>query len=142
MVASSALYAILADVILVVHFAYVAFVVVGLGLVWIGYFLGWGWVRDFRFRALHLLAMGVVVAESLLGIVCPLTVWEDDLRRLAGQDPGSDKGFVAELVRRLLFFDVEPWVFTVIYTVFFIALVASFIVVRPRGPRAGNARLK
>ena len=132
---SPALSAVLADAILVVHFAYVAFVVVGLVLVWLGYFLGWGWVRNFWFRALHLASMGIVVAESVLGIVCPLTVWEDDLRRRAGQDPGSEKGFVAEWVHRLMFFDLEPWVFTIIYVVFFAALVTSFILVRPRWPR-------
>jgi uncharacterized protein DUF2784 len=137
---SPTLHAILADAILVLHFAYVAFVVVGLVLVWLGYFLGWCWVRNFWFRALHLLAMGIVVAESLLGIVCPLTVWEHDLRRLAGQDPGSEKGFIAEWVHRLMFFDLEPWVFTVIYVVFFAALVGSFIFVRPGRPRARDKR--
>jgi hypothetical protein len=132
------LYAVLADAVLVLHFAYVAFVVAGLALVWLGWLRGWSWVRNFWFRATHLLAMGVVVAESVLDIVCPLTVWEDDLRRLAGQDPGSDQGFVAEWVHRLLFFDLEPRVFTLIYAAFFLAVVMSFIVVPPRRPGAGR----
>ncbi len=77
-------YRLLADVILVVHFTFVAFVVLGLLAVWTGRFLRWSWVRNFWFRLAHLLAIGIVAAESLGGIVCPLTTWEARLRELAG----------------------------------------------------------
>ena len=38
----------LADVVLVLHFAYVLFVVGGLVAIWLGCALGWRWVRNFR----------------------------------------------------------------------------------------------
>ena len=125
-----------------VHFGYVAFVVLGLGVVWVGYFRRWGWVRNVYFRVTHLLAMGIVVAEALLGIVCPLTVWELELRTLAGQEAAIDS-FVARWVHRVLFFEADEAVFTVGYSLFFVALVLSFIFVRPtlkRGkPGRGNS---
>jgi hypothetical protein len=73
------LYRTLADVIVTVHFAYVAFVIVGLAFTLIGAALHWTWVRNFWFRIIHLLMIGIVVAEAWLGIVCPLTTWENRL---------------------------------------------------------------
>src|SRR5207249_10359279 len=61
-----------------VHFAFVAFVVAGFILIWVGFFLRWSFVRDTRFRLAHLLAMAFVLGESLLGLICPLTTWEED----------------------------------------------------------------
>ena len=77
--------ALLADLILLLHFAFVIFVVGGLVAIWVGYFLRWRFVRDVRFRVAHLLAMAFVLGESLLGIICPLTTWEDKLRMKAGE---------------------------------------------------------
>jgi len=126
-------YSILADGVMLVHFAYVGFVVVGLALVWLGYFCRWRWVRGFWFRLTHVLAMAVVVVESLCGIVCPLTVWEAELRDRAGQQSHSGS-FLQEWVHRVLFFELEESTFVWIYIVFFALLVLSFLVVRPRWP--------
>ena len=49
-----------------------------------GIALRWAWVRNFWFRTIHLAMIAVVVAESLCGIVCPLTDWEDRLREAGG----------------------------------------------------------
>ncbi len=54
--------------------------------------------------------IGIVVAEALAGIPCPLTVWERQLRKAAGQVayPGD---FIGYWTHRLLFYRAEPWVF-------------------------------
>ncbi len=98
----------LADLILALHAAYVLFVVGGLGLIWLGIWRGWRWVRHFWFRLLHLAAIGLVAAEALIGLTCPLTVLEDWLR--SESDPSM--GFVARWVQRVLFWDFPGWVFT------------------------------
>ncbi len=103
----------LADFVLVVHFAFVLFVVSGLPLIWIGAAAGWRWIRNFRFRMAHLAAILFVSVEAAAGIWCPLTVWEDMLR---GATP--DKSFIARWVHAVLFYDLPPWVFTVAYLVF------------------------
>ena len=66
----------LADLILIAHGAVVLFIVAGLPAIWIGASCGWRWVRNFWFRVAHLAAIVFVAAEALLGIACPLTVWE------------------------------------------------------------------
>jgi len=47
----------LADVILVVHFAFVLFVVGGFALILAGAALGWAWIRNPAFRYAHLAAI-------------------------------------------------------------------------------------
>jgi hypothetical protein len=117
----------IADLIVVVHFAIVLFIVGGLAAVWMGAALGWAWVRNPWFRYLHLTAIGYVALEALLGIACPLTVWEDLLR--GGARPDS---FVGRSVRRLLFYDAPEWVFTTAYVAWALATLATLRFVPPR----------
>ena len=128
------LYLVFADLVLVLHLAIVAFMVLGLLVIWIGFWRRWEFVRNFWFRLVHLAAMGVVLAESVFGVLCPLTVWEERLRQLAsggGQYAGS---FVQHWVHRILFYQADERVFIVFYAAFFGAIVLSLFLVRPRGP--------
>jgi hypothetical protein len=123
----------LADLIVVFHTAYVSFVVFGLAAILIGAVFHWGWVRNFWFRAIHLTTIGIVVIEALAGITCPLTDWENRLRHLAGQAsyPGD---FVGYWAHRLIFYQAEPWVFTVVYILFGLAVLAALVLAPPRRP--------
>lgn len=121
-----------ADFILIVHFLFVTFVVGGLALIWIGAAAGWGWVRNLWFRLAHLAAILYVVIESVIGIVCPLTIWEDALRGAR-----EEKSFVARWVHRILFYDFPEWVFTTAYVLFALLVAATWWFVRPE-PRRRN----
>ena len=114
---AAALYGLMADGILVVHFAFVLFVVLGLALILVGLRARWAWVHNRSFRIAHVAAIGIVVVQAWLGRLCPLTVWENELRRRAGQ-LDYQAGFVQHWLHRVLFFEAEPWVFTAIYTAF------------------------
>jgi Protein of Unknown function (DUF2784) len=112
----------LADTVLLIHFAIVAFVVAGLPTIVIGNWLQWGWVNAYGFRVLHLAAIVVISAQAWLGQYCPLTVLESWLRVQAG---GAAYGasFVQHWLERLFYFNAPLWVFAVVYTLF-AALVA------------------
>ena len=127
--------ALLADLVLLVHFAFVAFVVGGFALILAGAALGWGWIRNRAFRYAHLGAIVFVAAEALVGVACPLTVWENLLRRAGPEAPS----FVARWVGRLLYYDLPEWVFTLAYSLFAIAVAVTFRLVPPRS--AGRNRL-
>lgn len=119
---------------MLLHFAYVAFVVVGLLAVWAGYFLRWGFVRNFWFCIAHLACMGVVVLESAFGATCPLTTWELQLRLLAGGGQYYQGSFLQHWIHRVLFFRAGEEIFLIIYTAFFALLVLGLWIVKPRWP--------
>lgn len=120
-----------ADVILLLHVIYVTFVILGLLLVYVGKFLNWRWVRNPWFRLIHLLAITVVVVQSWLGVVCPLTNLEMALRSQAAGEVYAG-AFIAHWLETLLYYQASPWVFLVCYTVFAIIAAASWFWVRPR----------
>jgi len=92
-------------------------VVLGLLLtVWGGY-RRWAWIKNSWFRACHLAAIVIVVLQSWVGIICPLTTLEMWLRRMAGGDY-YDGGFIQYWLHRLLFFDAPLWVFVLAYSLF------------------------
>jgi Protein of Unknown function (DUF2784) len=109
----------LADTILLIHFVYVLFVVGSLPLIWIGALLKWPFVSSPWFRYLHLAAIMLVVAESLLGITCPLTMLENELRAIE-----TESSFIQNWVHKILFYRLPEYAFTLIY-IAFAALVAT-----------------
>jgi nitrate reductase gamma subunit len=82
----------LADLVLVVHFAFVLFVVLG-GL----FVLRWPWVA-----LLHIPAAtwGILIEYS--GWICPLTPLENSFRRLGGQ-AGYSGGFIQHYIQPVLY---------------------------------------
>ena len=118
----ASLSSVLADAILVVHFAFVVFVVVGFLLILIGLLARWPWIHNRYFRVTHLAAIGIVVVQAWFGQLCPLTIWENELRRQAGQS-GYTESFVEHWLHEILFYQAEPWVFTAIYTIFGVLVV-------------------
>jgi Protein of Unknown function (DUF2784) len=127
-------YLILADAILVLHALIVLFNVGALPVIWVGRFRGWRFVRDFSFRVIHLLLIAFVAGECVLGVVCPLTTWENDLRVQAGFGARYEGGFVAHWLHRMIFYDL-PWgVFAVGYGLFFALVAFTWVWVRPRPP--------
>ena len=124
----------LADVVLVLHAIVVLFNIGAVPVIWVGCFRGWAFVRNFYFRIVHLLLIGVVAAESVFGIVCPLTIWEGALRLSKGTGPLHQNGFIAHWLHQLLFYDFPGWLFTVAYLLFFLLVVFTFYRVRPQLP--------
>lgn len=124
-------YSLLADLVVAAHTAYVAYVLLGLPLTLWGLRRGWGWVRNPWFRLTHLAAILVVVLELLFKLACPLTVWEVELRALAGR-PVSEATFVGRLMNYLLFAAVPAWVSNALYVGFALAIALTFVLAPPR----------
>jgi len=124
-------YIFLADLLLFIHVAFVAFVVLGQIWILLGGALKWNGVRNPWFRLAHLIGIGIVVVQAWLGIICPLTRWEMALREKAGASTYSGS-FIAYWMDRLLYYDGPLWVFTLVYTLFGLSVLASWWWVRPR----------
>jgi hypothetical protein len=126
---------VLADGVLVVHFAFIAFVVLGLLVIWIGWWRKWAFVRGLWFRAAHLAAIALVAAQALLGIICPLTIWENQLRIIAGGEGRYAGSFVQHWLHQVIFFEAEGYVFTIAYVTFFLLVALSLWLVPPQRKR-------
>lgn len=86
------LYAILADIVLIFHFAFVAFALFG-GLLVLRFPRAW---------CLHLPALFWGIAVEWADWICPLTPLENALRLRAGQ-AGYDNGFVEYWIAAILY---------------------------------------
>ena len=133
------MYGLLADLVVGLHVLYVAYVVLGqLVIVAAGTFrCQWG--RNPWFRWSHLFAIGYVAFEELMGWVCPLTTWEQQLRTLAGQPWRADT-FMARIAHELLFskgqnFNWPPVMFTAVHIAFAVVVAQAFLLYPPRGVR-------
>jgi polyferredoxin len=122
---------VLADAVLVLHGLVVLFNIGTLPVIWIGYFRKWHFVRNPYFRWGHLLLLGFVLAETVCGLSCPLTLLEDALRVAGGESAGRQGGFVARWLQRLIFWDAPAAVFVGAYGLFFALVVFTFVRVRP-----------
>lgn len=125
-------YALLADIVLTLHVAIVAFVVGGLVLVVAGNLRGWRWANALWFRLAHLGAILFVVAETWLGMVCPLTTLELWLRARAGATVYGGS-FIEHWLQRVLYYEAPWWVFALAYSLFGLLVIAAWVYFPPRG---------
>lgn len=128
---SSVVFLLAADAILLLHVLFVAFVVAGLVLIFVGKVRAWSWVRNPWFRLAHLIAIGVVIIQSWFRVICPLTTLEMALRSRAG-DTLYSVSFISHWLETILYYQAPAWVFVVCYTTFGFVVVASWFLVHPR----------
>ncbi len=126
-----------ADVVVIVHALFVAFVVLGQFLIMIFGPWGFRWTRNFTFRAIHLAAIAFVAGEAVAGVECPLTVWERDYRDGNIRDVGQSC-LVARLANRALWYEVarpdqQVW-FLRGHVTFAVLVLVTFYLVPPRWP--------
>lgn len=125
------MYALAADTMLVVHVLFVLFMVFGLVLILAGKCFRWQWVSNRWFRLTHLAGIGTVVVQAWFGLICPLTVWEMNLRAKAGEAV-YEGSFIAHVLNELLYYHAPTWVFVVCYTAFGSLVLFSWFWVPPR----------
>ncbi|MFK7738660.1 MAG: DUF2784 domain-containing protein [Pirellulaceae bacterium] len=122
-------YTILADIVVLLHLAYVLYVLLGQVAIMAGYRFRWSWTRSPWFRISHVSMIGIVVVEALLSITCPLTTLETYLRLEGGQTV-RDGSFIGRLAHDALFVSLDSATLTFLYCAFgFTVLV--FLILSP-----------
>jgi hypothetical protein len=132
-------YGLLADFVVFLHVAYIGYVVLGQAAIIVAAPFKWQWARNPWFRFTHLLAIGVVAYEAIYQIRCPLTVWEEKLRALAGQSFNSSDTFMGRMLHDLMFIEGQPEIFfTTMYIATLVLVVQGLIMYPPRWFRVGK----
>ena len=124
----------LAQALLALHLAVIAFNVAGLVVIPLGARLGWRIVRLRWLRLLHLASWVVVAAQAALGRACFLTDWQGAL-----SGDGTATPMVMRWVNGLIYWPLPSWAFTVIY----LALLAYVVALwwwAPPNPRPSSGR--
>ena len=104
----------IADAFLLVHFCLAASITVGFFIIPIGYILHWNWVKSRNIRLLHLFLMGVITAETIVGLMCPLTILENMFRNV-----DYTSSFISYWVAEILYWDLPREVFVLLYSLCF-----------------------
>ncbi len=123
----------LADIVLVTHALFVAFIVGALLFTVVGGCRGWAWTRNLCFRCVHLAAIGIVVVQSWLNVKCPLTVLEMRLRANSGLEI-YEGGFIEYWLHRILYIDAPAWMFIACYTTFGLLVLWAWVRFPPERP--------
>lgn len=109
--------ALLADILLITHAMIILAVILPVPLIILGGILKWQWVHNNWFRHGHLAVIAFVVANTLLGNLCPLTIWENNYRIQSGRMI-YDSGFIAYWFGKLVYPDLPPHIFPWLYMIF------------------------
>lgn len=132
------MYGILADLMVIAHLMYVAYVLVGQLAIIVASAFQWQWGRNRWFRFTHLLAIAIVALEAVMGWQCPLTKWEYQLRKLAGQPFDGSETFMGRIVHSVMF-PTGPggqpppeYFFTMLYIAMLIIVVQGLMMYPPR----------
>ena len=102
----------IADIVLIFHFSIVIFIVSGLFLIPIGYKFNWIWVKNKKLRIIHIVMMTFITLEALLGITCPLTSIENELR-----ERYQSKSFIGYWIEQIIYWDFPTQFFIILYCI-------------------------
>ena len=103
----------LADLILIIHFAVVLFIIFGFCFP-IFYKFKFNFAKNYYIRIIHISLITIVLVATLAGVICPLTIIENLLRNST-----QSESLIAKLLRDLLFRDFSISYFLFIYFVCF-----------------------
>ena len=100
----------LADLVLLTHFAIAAFLAAGMLLIPIGAYWRWSWVRARRLRQIHAGLIVLITIEAIFHITCPLTILEALLRRTH-----APESFWGDQISKILYWDLPLEFFAILY---------------------------
>ena len=100
----------IADIVLFFHFCIVVFITFGFGLIPIGYNFNWIWIKNKKLRLLHFGMMIFVTFETILGLSCPLTVLENNLRGI-----NENQLFLSRWITEVIYWDFPSRFFLILY---------------------------
>ena len=115
--------ALLADALMLLHFLWAAFMVIGLPL---GLLL-----RSPTLRWVHFGGMVITAIIAAAGMYCPLTVWEESLRWEADQSFNFEGGFLAHHLSSILYPQIEPWILRSASVLWGALTVVLMVVIKP-----------
>ena len=102
----------IATFILILHFSIIIFIVGLFFLIPIGYRCGWVWQKNKKIRLFHLFLISIVTLETCIGVACPLTIIENNLRGVY-----VSNSFVYNFFNKMIYWDFPTVFFLITYLI-------------------------
>ena len=101
---------IIADIILLIHFLIIIFVVSLFIFIPVGYKFNWKFLKNKIIRVVHISLMTIVTIESLIGVHCPLTVLENKFRGVL-----YHTSLISRILKEIVFWQFPSYFFLIAY---------------------------
>lgn len=120
---------VIADIVMVIHFGWIIFMIWGFALTVLAFWRPIFFDR-WIFRSAHLAGILFVALWEILGKFCPLTIWENALRRGYNSKTDYPGSFIIGWIERLVYPDVSPLV-VIIPTIVMAGFTLVVFILRP-----------
>ena len=117
---------ILSEIVLLLHFSIFLFMILSFILIPYGYYKNWEWVKNIYFRSIHLILMGIILIETILGFMCPLTILENFLRANKKID-----NIFSKIIHQIMYWDFTNYQFIILYLLSLSYIIFLWFFFRP-----------
>ena len=114
------------EIVLLFHFCIFLFMILSFFLIPLGYYQKWEWVKNRYYRLIHLVLMGIIFIETILGFMCPLTILENFLR--------NDKEInnkITQIIHQIMYWDLPSYQFIILYLLSLLYLIFLWCFFKP-----------
>ena len=114
------------EIVLLFHFCIFLFMVLSFFLIPLGYHKKWEWVKNRYYRLIHLILMGIIFIETILGFMCPLTILEDFLR-----NDIEINNKITQIIHQVMYWDLPTNQFIILYLLSLLYLIFLWFFFKP-----------
>ena len=117
---------ILSEIVLLFHFSIFLFIIISFILIPLGYQKKWKWVKNKYYRLIHLVLMGIIFIETILGFMCPLTTLENFLR-----NDIEINNKITQIIHQIMYWDLPSYQFIILYLLSLLYLIFLWLFFKP-----------
>ena len=114
------------EIVLLFHFCIFLFMVLSFFLIPLGYYQKWEWVKNKYYRLIHLILMGIIFIETILGFMCPLTILENFLR-----NDIEINNKITQIIHQIMYLDLPTYQFIILYLLSLLYLIFLWFFFKP-----------
>ncbi len=114
------------EIVLLFHFCIFLFIILSFILIPLGYYQKWEWVKNKYYRLIHLVLMGIVFIETILGFMCPLTILENFLR-----NDIEINNKITQFIHQIMYWNLPTYQFIILYLLSLFYLIYLWFFFKP-----------
>ena len=117
---------IFSEIVLLFHFCIFLFMILSFFLIPLGYYQKWELVKNKYYRLIHLVLMGIIFIETILGFMCPLTILESFLR-----NDIEINNKITQIIHQIMYCDLPTYQFIILYLFSLLYLIFLWFFFKP-----------